>query len=369
MSKSKAHEQRPSPTPLAEEKKRGPVETWMRFWFTPTDPLGLHVVRVLGCLLFLIWLLPLATSHEAFFGLNGWVSLDVFEKASAADVQSPVPLERWSIFYLCGESSGLLSAAYWGSVAVIVLFGLGIAPRLTGVLTWVAVLSCTANPIITTDVDVLMVIFAFYLMLGYLLMGHRQAPQSTLTRILGPTRETWLFGRSSGTERSASIGANVAVRLLQIHFALVIVMSALHKLSVGEWWAGWALWYPLHPPFGETVVQIHESINSFGPQSYFFLLSLGTYVILGWQLCFPLFAWRKGMFRWLLIGGASIGFLGAAFLYAQSLFGLALFVGCLSFLRPEEWQSLLQWTKQVLQKVRSKEPSPAPKQEPVKLAV
>ena len=34
----------------------GPIHSWVRFWFTPVDPVGLHAVRLLTGLLLLAWL-------------------------------------------------------------------------------------------------------------------------------------------------------------------------------------------------------------------------------------------------------------------------------------------------------------------------
>ena len=43
------------------------------------------------------------------------------------------------------------------------------------------------------------------------------------------------------------------------------------------------------------------------------------------------------MWRILLLGGAAIGWLGTFFVFQLPLFGPFLVLGCLSFLRPEEW--------------------------------
>jgi hypothetical protein len=61
------------------------------------------------------------------------------------------------------------------------------------------------------------------------------------------------------------------------------------------------------------------------PQHEFVLsyLSLGAYLTLGWQILFPLYAWRE-RWRFLLVGGAIVGWLGTAFLYQLPLLGPAL---------------------------------------------
>ena len=124
------------------------------------------------------------------------------------------------------------------------------------------------------------------------------------------------------------------MRLLQVHIAIVMVTSGLHKLQFSDWWAGLALWYPLHP-----VMEMTPDTAVAPSQSSFVLLSLAAYAMLAWQISFPAFAWRP---RWrpVLLGGALIGGLGCAFLYGVPAFGPALFACCLSFVSPAEWYRL-----------------------------
>ena len=76
-----------------------------------------------------------------------------------------------------------------------------------------------------------------------------------------------------------------------------------------------------------------------GASGYLFLLSLAQYAALAWQLTFPLFAWRRA-WRPVLLAGGRFGWLGAALVYREPLFGPALLVGCLSYLTSEEWLAL-----------------------------
>src|SRR5262249_50679035 len=156
---------RPRPVEVA-GAPRGFLAAWTRFWFAPVDPIGLHWLRFLSGLLFLCWLLPFAGQYEALFGLDGWFDREAFLEASRLPGGSPVPL-GWSFLYLCGSDPTLLALAYWGSIAVLALFTLGIATRVTAVLTWVIVVSFLANPAIHFDADFLLGILAFYLMIGH----------------------------------------------------------------------------------------------------------------------------------------------------------------------------------------------------------
>jgi hypothetical protein len=302
------------------------MQRWTSFWFTPVDPTGLHSIRFLAGFLFAFWLLTLAGQQQAFFSLAGWVDRTAYVEASRLEVPT-----GWSLLFLV--PAAWVDAVYWGTIAVFVLFALGLWTRVTGVLTWLMVVSFLANPVIRSDADVLLGIIAFYLMIGYLLLGQWSRQLSMKERLLGPV-DTRLFGRQEATP---SFAANLALRLLQVHFALVVVVSGLHKLQIGDWWAGVAFWYPLHPPFETTAASIQKEAANAGP--VLFVLSLAQYLYLAWELAFPLFAWRKA-WRPVLLGGAFVGWIGCLWIYGQPLFGPVYFLGCLSYLLPEEWRWL-----------------------------
>jgi hypothetical protein len=315
----------------------GPIGAWVNFWFAAVDPVGLHALRVLGGALFLFWLLPFAGEHQALFGVGGWFDATAYREVSHLPGLPPHEF-GWSLLYLCGTNSVALIAVYWLSITSILLFTLGVAPRLTGVLTWVAVVSYTANPALDYDADPLLKMLAFYLMVGYLLMGLRRPGQSWLTRLPGP-RESWLFGRATSEPPAESVGANLALRLFQVHFAIAMVVSGLHKLQIREWWDGLAPWFYLNSPYHTTEVRV----RSFAPyrETFLVLFSLFAYLTLAWQISFPAFAWRKGLGRVVSLGGALVAWLACTFWAPLPLFGPILVIACLGYLSPAEWRRAL----------------------------
>jgi hypothetical protein len=343
------------------------------FWFAPRDPVGLHALRLLAGLLFLGWLLPFAGHEQAFFGLQGWFDTRAYEDTV------PLPVEEgarapigWSLLYLAGTSPAAITAFYWGSLLVLAAFTLGLWTRVTAVLTWLIVVSFTANPAIAYDADFLLVILAFYLMIGYVLLGQWSWDLSPAERLLGP-QGTFLFGllepapppRAETEPAPPSNAANLAVRLIQVHFAIVVVVSGLHKLQFGDWWSGTAFFFPLLPPMETTPESLRALADSAGV--YFFWLSLAQYLVLGWQLAFPAFAWRRG-WRWLLVGGAVIGWLGSALLYKLPLFGPVYLIGCLSYLTPEEWRRITGWVTRLRRRDVPVRPATAAPSRAVKVA-
>lgn len=336
--------ERPIPPASAAEpeialEEPGFFSSWTNFWFAPADPVGLHWLRFLAGALFIYWLLPLAGHVDGLFGLEGWFGREAFIETSRlrGGEEDPGITFGWSLLFLCGDNSTLLHLAFWGAIAVFALFALGIATRITGVLTWALVGSFLISPASSFDADYLLVIPALYLMLGYLLLGQWSRNLTPLERILGP-RGTSLFAlfRADREAPTPSHAANLAMRLLQVHFAFVVVTSVLHKLQSGAWWSGVAFWYPLTPP-GTAIEVLQRRADS---DSFLILISLSQYIVLAWQLGFPLFAWRRGMWRVVLIGGAVVGWIGSAGLFGLPLFGPIYLLCCLSYLTPEEWSRI-----------------------------
>lgn len=316
------------------EHEEGFRRAWTRFWFAPTDPIGLHVVRFLAGLLFLSWLLPFAGHQAAFFGLDGW--LDQQGLIDTVRVSEGTVMPPWSILYLAGDNTTALVAIYWSAVAVLALFTLGVWPRLTAVLTWVAVASFTANPALEYEGDAILLMLAFYLMVGYVLIGQSRSEQSIASRILGPT---CLCGvtRADATLPFAgpSVAANLTMRLIQIHFAIFMVTSGLHKLQFGDWWAGVALWFPYFPAFKTKL----PDVLALKPQvdSVLYLFNIATYATLAWQIGFPIFAW-KSWGRPLLLAGGLLSWLACFWIYATPLVGPAILLCCLSYLPASSWR-------------------------------
>jgi hypothetical protein len=314
-------------------------------------------MRFLSGLLFLYWLLPLSGERVALFSLDGWFDREAYLEASRLPGGPPAPM-GWSVLQLPGTSRAAFEAMWWGGIAVLVLFTLGVATRLTSVLAWVMVVSCLANPVTAHDADFLLAILALYLMVGYLLLGQWDGGLTPWERLLGP-RGTSVFAAVRGGQvaPSPSRAANLAVRLIQVHFAIVIVTSGFHKLQFGDWWAGVAYWYPLHPAFQMSPARLGAERAT--ARVNLFFLSLATYLALAWQITFPLFAFRP---RWrpVLLGGAAAALVGTIYIYREPILGPVYAVACLAYLRPEEWRRLTGLLARAARFVLSSRRSPAP---------
>jgi hypothetical protein len=349
-----------NPTPAAVESTEqfGFWQKWQSFWLAPVAPLGLHWLRFLAGLLFLSWLAPLSGERAALFSLGGWLDREGYVEIARMEAKARAPQNpsgempmvmpgemppvlpgMWSLVYFCKADSAAFETLWWGSLTVLVLFTLGVWTRVTAVLAWVVVISFQANPAVRVEADTLLAALAFYLMLGYLFLGQFSGALTLRERLLGPkgTSVFALLRRHEDMETPPSSAANLAVRLVQIHFALAVVATALHKLQSGDWWSGIAYWFPLHRPFEMDERKILVARSS--ATASLFFMSMAEYLQLAWQLAFPVFAFRQ-RWRWLLLGGAVAAWVGMAYIYRVPTFGPLYVVACLSYLTPQEWRRL-----------------------------
>jgi hypothetical protein len=227
------------------------------------------------------------------------------------------------------------------------------------VLTWVLIVSFVsflAGPAGRSEDDLFQML-AFYLMIGYLLLGQFSWDMTLAERFLGITEIPFLTKTPEGKRRSYA--ANLAVRLFQVNFAIVMLATCFHKMGIGDWWSGVAFWYPLHPPFETKPADIHNAARHMG--SLLFFYSLTQYMFVAWQLTFPLWAWKQtGFFRALLVGGGILGFVGAVWMYQMPATGAFYLVGCLAFVTAEEWQRIGAGLHKIWQKDRVAESARTP---------
>src|SRR4029077_4990805 len=108
-----------------------------------------------------------------------------------------------SLIFLCGTSTAALQFLYWEAIVVFLLFTLGIATRTTSILTWALIVSFVASPAMTFDADFLLVMLAFYLMIGHVLLGQWNGAPSMANR----------FGCAAALAVGGVLGALVGVTI------------------------------------------------------------------------------------------------------------------------------------------------------------
>ncbi|MFM7149564.1 MAG: hypothetical protein ACKO23_06955, partial [Gemmataceae bacterium] len=94
------------------------LQGWEQFWFSPSDPFGFHLFRLLTGILLLAWLLPQAGDVLTYHGLRGWFDVQAYRDTARMDLATvPKPIS-WSLLYLFGTNGSLTLASYWFSIFV-----------------------------------------------------------------------------------------------------------------------------------------------------------------------------------------------------------------------------------------------------------
>ncbi|OYW11443.1 MAG: hypothetical protein B7Z55_19305, partial [Planctomycetales bacterium 12-60-4] len=175
---------------------------------------------------------------DAFFGPEGWqdpLLVRVFlERSAAASFWWYVPVE-W------------MTTVHVGSLVVLVLYVLGAGLRITAPLALVIVLSyANRAPQANFGLDQINTLLTAYVGIGYLFLPRRDACLS-LDRAWYRFRSLWRSARSGDSSPCVDtpqphVAVNIAVRLVQIHMALIYLYAGLGKLKGDAWWDGTAVW-------------------------------------------------------------------------------------------------------------------------------
>jgi len=218
---------------------------WNRFWFLRSDPINVCVLRILVGLLALWYQLSFTSDLIQWFASDGLLpSKAVSDAIQATDV----PLGNWSYWsYLnFAQQPAELWIAHGLGTVVLVLLTLGFSTRITSILSLVVVLSYLhRTPFMVGQMEPVLAMALFYLCL---------APSGaclSLDAIRNRRREQGAAVGPIGVR--SSTGANLAVRLIQVHVAALyffIVTSQLASAGIGDqgevyrpWWNGNAVWW------------------------------------------------------------------------------------------------------------------------------
>ena len=290
-------------------------ETWNGFWFKPTSPSTLSAIRVLAGLILLythaVWTLDL----EAFFGPRGWLPLALLHEAHQA-VGGPDGPARlvWSYFdYI--QSPTVLWIVHLGALMVFFLLTIGLFSRTMALLAYVIAVSYAnrITPGAQFGLDKINCMLALYLMLGP--CGARYS----LDRL-------WRLRRGASQEVPPSIGANFAVRLIQVHLCIIYLFSGMAKLQGDMWWSGDAVWY--------AVANLeYQSLDLTWLANHPSLVYLATHVVLFWELSYAALVCPRLTRPWVLMVAVLVHG-GTAVALGMAPLGLAMLVANLAFVSP-----------------------------------
>lgn len=295
---------------------------WNNFWFTPTDPATLALIRLLagGMMLYthFVWSFDLA----GFIGRDGYTPVEFLKQMPGRE------WSVWSIFDWIGPN-WLLWTVHILALGVFLCLFLGLFSRVAAVLAYLLAVSYVqrVTPGAYFGLDKTNCMLAMYLMLGP--CGARYS----LDRL-------WRLRRGDASEPAPSTAANIAIRLMQLHLCVVYFFSALAKLEGNTWRLGTALWWA-------ASNYEYQSLPLTWLADWPILIAMFTHATVFWELSYPFLVWNR-FTRPLVIWMAVAIHGGIALFMGMITFGLAMIFANLSFLKPE---TVRRWVDPVASRV------------------
>ena len=290
-------------------------EAWNEFWFAPTNPATLSLIRVLaGAMLFythLVWSFDLS----GFFGPEGWLPVQLMHDVHQY-MNYPNPDPRWIFSYFNYiQSPTVLWVVHVAALIVFFSLMIGFFSRTMAVLAFLIAVSYAnrVTPGAYFGLDKINCFLAMYVMLGP--CGARYS----LDRI---------WRRGAAADVPPSTAANIAIRLLQLHMCIIYLFSGLGKLQGDTWWDGLAVW------FSSANLEYQFLVDMTWLKNHIYLFNLMTHVTVFWELFYCALIWPRLTRPWMLLVAVAVHG-GIAVAYGMPTFGLVMLIGNLAFVSPE----------------------------------
>ncbi len=299
-------------------------KAWNQFWFTRRAPDVLGIIRIMtGSIVFythLTWTKELSTFMAADGLLPGEYRKLLFGNSFA-----------WSHLDWF-DTIGLLGPVHLAGLAIVVLFGLGLWTRWTGILTAMLVISYANRG--TGALFGLDQINAFLCL--YLALGNAGAAWSIdAWRAKRNKSAESPTGQGRGSQNQPTVLNNIATRLIQIHLCLVYAFAAIGKLQGETWYTGEAIWLAF-------ASYEYQTLDMTWTAHHMWLVALITLISLIWELVYPALIWPR-LTRPLVLALAIPVHIGIGLCMGMLPFGLIMITANLAFIEPS---SLKTWLAQ-----------------------
>ena len=271
-----------------------------RFWFAPSAPHTLAVLRILvgGMCLYgtAVWGLAL----DEFLSDAGFQPAGLIEPRTGPSLWFFVPDSlRWPVHLAC--------------LAVLALYTAGAGTAVTSKLAFVVVASYAHRaPMATFGLDQIETFLTLYLCL---------APCGAAYSI-----DAWLRRRRGRPEPAPSPRNTLAARLIQVHLCVLYTSAGLAKLKGEAWWDGTAIWKAAanleYQTADLTWLAAAEPVGH-----------LLTHVTVAWELSFWALVWRPRLRPYVLLIGTGMH-LGIGAFLGMWTFGLVMTFAYLTFVPP-----------------------------------
>jgi hypothetical protein len=281
-------------------------EGWNRFWFTPASPAPLAKLRIATGLLALAYFFSWTTQLAYLFSEQGVLSPAVVQELLESQNRHRF---RPSPLFSIATPGGLM--IYQAVVILIAsLFTAGVFTRVTSLLTLFAALSFVHRaPLLASPFETVLV-----MLLLYAAWGPSGAAYSF---------DAWWAARQGRLLNRPGWLANVALKLLQVHLALFLLLVGCSSLAAAVWWNGTAIWFleaqTLSRPADLSFLRGGEKLLN--AWTHFFVLS---------NLLFPVLVWKR-LLRPLVVAFAALMWLLMIPITGQLLYVLAVLAAMYAF--------------------------------------
>jgi hypothetical protein len=296
-----------------DELTAGVSDGWNRFWFTPTDPATLGLIRILTGLMLVYTHWVWGLQFDAFFGVHSWTSAEVVRQFQQNDF-------AYSFWWAVPPHLAL--TVHHVCLGVLVAFTLGICTRLTSIAALLIVISYAHRvPTALFGLDQINGMLTLYCAIGP--SGRAYSVDNLLRRRRRPDRVVL-----------PSIGANVAIRLIQLHMCLIYFFAGIAKLQGETWWNGLAMWYAF-------ANREYQTMNMTWLAEYPWVINAMTHVTVLFEIGFCALIWHR-LSRPLMMLLAVLLHVGIGVCMGMWTFGLVMLIGCASFLPPHVVRHMVQ---------------------------
>ena len=310
-------------------------QDWNAFWFSPTDPTTLCVIRILaGSMLFYthaVWSFGL---YDFFHPTEGWTG-DLLP-ATHGDWLAGYGRYYFSFFdYITTDS--MRWVAHLLVLGVFLCLTLGLFTRTMAVLGFIAAVSYATrvSPGGFFGLDKINCLLACYLMLG------PSGARYSLDRWWRDRR-----GKKTGKKTippAPSVGANLATRMIQVHLCIIYLFGGLGKVQGTTWWDGSAVWWSIASYEYRSIdmTWLARTVDlGFIELNLLYCVDFLTHATVFLELFYCCFVWNRWLRPWVLLGAIGMHvFIGTAM--GMMTFGLVMIYANLAFVSPDFMQRLI----------------------------
>lgn len=296
---------------------------WNDFWFDSRDNgrlVTLAAFRFSFCFVMFVAYFTRAFDLDFFYGVNGILPHAYAQNLELFRFHPSLIRDTWNMGWIHGLHSLFLLLLFFQAI--------GFCTRFAAIGTYLLhMVFVNRNMTVMFGVDM---IATFFLL--YLCFARSNARFSV---------DAWL-GRGAKTQSAVS---HIAWRLMQLQVCIVYGYSGLEKLKGSRWWDGSALWDVL------SIGNMQRWDLSF-VANFPVLLAAGVYIVLAWEIYFPVLVWQRALRLPVLLFGVLMHIGIFVFMNLPS-FGFMMITLYLLFLKPEE---ILDGTRALLKALRINRP-------------